>query len=364
MLVTEFAGELHPANTQELLKELQLLFKLDDEIKDFIGAHPVGLTYNNMGLLLTEDYLACEKTDGIRLMMLAFQGVLYFYDRKNKFYATDLILRPDPASKTAQVFLFDGEMYREGDQHIFAMFDCLVYNSELKTELNLNKRLWCCFEFEKVFRKGLIMRKNGSQYTRFSIIGKPMFKSYAFPDILDSIPHLKHENDGLIFTPVHLPYLLQSRSAILKWKPPHLNTVDFTIRKSSTPTIYTLQCTVSEEQRQSIERRCVTGATVTFDYYFSEDEPEDIDEKVGEFSYDFSKEVVDMDDLTTKIGGWHLHRIRSDKNTSNNIKTVWETMSSIYESVRDEDLRTFQEAIRKNYKEREQKAAEGGTRGH
>jgi len=350
MLVTEFASEVHPGNTMELLKELQLLFKLDEEIKEFIGAHPIGLTGKNIELLLTEDYLVCEKTDGIRLMLLAYQGALYFYDRKNSFYSTDLILRPDET--VFHTLLFDGEMYKEGETYIFAMFDCLVYNSEPKISLNLSKRLWCCFEFEKVFRRGLVLRKNDSPHKCFSIIGKQMFKSYAFPQILDSISSLKHENDGLIFTPVHVPYILQSRSAILKWKPPHLNTVDFAIRGDEAPGLYTLHCTVTGEQRQAIERRCVTGTNVMFDYYFAGDDT-DVDGKIGEFAYDFNKEVVSMDDLSVKTGGWYLHRIRSDKNTPNNIKTVLETLSSLYECVEDKDLRTFQNAMRSNYKERE-----------
>ena len=34
-----------------------------------------------------------------------------------------------------------------------------------------------------------------------------MFKSYALHDLFTAVlPHLKHGNDGLVFTPVNFPY--------------------------------------------------------------------------------------------------------------------------------------------------------------
>ncbi|KYK64549.1 mRNA capping enzyme, partial [Toxoplasma gondii TgCatPRC2] len=35
---------------------------------------------------------------------------------------------------------------------------------------------------------------------------------------------LPHESDGIIFTPVNLPYATGTCRQLLKWKPPHLNT--------------------------------------------------------------------------------------------------------------------------------------------
>lgn len=36
---------------------------------------------------------------------------------------------------------------------------------------------------------------------------------------------LPHPSDGIIFTPVKLPYVTGTCPLLLKWKPPHLNTV-------------------------------------------------------------------------------------------------------------------------------------------
>jgi len=62
----------------------------------------------------------------------------------------------------------------------------------------------------------------------FNIKMKTMYKSYHLDFLLKTvIPNLKHENDGLIFTPVNEPYETGTCRSWLKWKPPHLNTVDF-----------------------------------------------------------------------------------------------------------------------------------------
>lgn len=46
-------------------------------------------------------------------------------------------------------------------------------------------------------------------------------------EVFDLMSKLPHENDGLILGPVHQPYKAGRDQRLLKWKPPHLNTVDF-----------------------------------------------------------------------------------------------------------------------------------------
>ncbi|ELA42391.1 uncharacterized protein VICG_00490 [Vittaforma corneae ATCC 50505] len=349
MIVNDFAKEVNQTRSRELLDALRTVLELQDEIKEFIGSHPVTLSQEAIEYLLNEDYLVCEKTDGIRVMLFVFEGFIYFYDRKNRFYQTDLLFN------APYIFLFDGEMYLEkgrNDKYIFSMFDCLIYDSRSRIHSDLNKRLWYCFQFEKIVQKGFIKRKNDSILKSFYIAGKPMYKSYSFPQILDSISKLLHENDGLIFTPVNEPYLLCARSKIFKWKPPHLNTIDFLIKKTINSGILSLFCNVSGQQMDILEKMNFRDTFVFFDFYFTDDETIDLDNKIGEFTFDFEKEVINIDDLTLQTGGWCLHRIRSDKNTPNNIKIVLDTFDSLKESVKEEDLKKHQEQMMKAYKER------------
>src|SRR6185437_892359 len=54
---------------------------------------------------------------------------------------------------------------------------------------------------------------------------KELQLSYGLNRVFDQIPHLKHGNDGLIFTPVKPPYVCGTCENILKWKPSNKNTV-------------------------------------------------------------------------------------------------------------------------------------------
>lgn len=350
MQVSKFGRELSLEQGQECLDMLAAVLGIKGKVTDFIGSHPVALSHENMHLLLEDDYLVCEKTDGIRLMMLIFNGLIYFYDRKNRFYLTDL------AFNTPCSFLFDGELYLEEKKYVYSMFDTLLYDSKPRIALNLNKRLWYSFEFENIVRRGFIKRRNGSLLESFYINAKNMFKSYAFVSILNGIKDLKHENDGLIFTPVSEPYVLNSRSKILKWKPPHLNTVDFLIRPTPSPGIYDLYCTVASYQVYIIERHRSHDTIAWFDFFFVDEKDQlvNLDGKVGEFAFDESKEVLDLDSLTVKRGGWILHRIRTDKDTANNIKIVLDTLDSVENSLSFNDLTSYQDKIMENFKKRSQ----------
>jgi len=65
---------------------------------------------------------------------------------------------------------------------------------------------------------------------------KKMEFSYGLTKILEfEIPRLKHKNDGLIFTSINSPYIPGTCQKMLKWKPPHENTIDFklTLEKES-----------------------------------------------------------------------------------------------------------------------------------
>ena len=70
-----------------------------------------------------------------------------------------------------------------------------------------------------------------SHQHRIALSIKKMYKPYAISELLDKvIPSQKHGNDGLIFTPVHLPYRLGTCRHMYKWKPAELNSVDFLVR--------------------------------------------------------------------------------------------------------------------------------------
>jgi mRNA guanylyltransferase len=190
--------------------------------REFVGSHPISLSLSQVGMLLEEDYYVCEKSDGIREMLFLYDKTLYLYDRKNVFYRTRYRVTDET------IFLLEGEIYIEECKYIFAIFDALIYKDENITSENLPTRLRFAHQFVRRLHTAMgFCISIDSRYHKFSIVLKDMMKSYGLGAILEAIPTMKHSNDGLIFTAVTDQYLLKKRSRTLKWKLPHLNTVDF-----------------------------------------------------------------------------------------------------------------------------------------
>jgi mRNA guanylyltransferase len=328
----------------------------------FIGSHPVTLTLGNINTLLNEDFMVCEKTDGVRVLLYGTEHRgkhrAYLYDRMGDFYELKVEI---PTDKDV---LLDGELFLEDERvNTYAIFDCLIYDGCAVTAKNFYKRLGCAQLFVKrMCRNGdrsflcskeadgwrdeeSVKKAKHSEAAPDSgyieVYVKEMFKSYGFVEIYRNIPNLRHGNDGLIFTPTDKPYYICRRAGILKWKPASLNTVDFKIvRHRGMDGVYGLFCTGSR------------GREMVFDYYITEDE--DVDGKIGEFLYDRDGEYWDLGDFTLKRGGWKLHKIRSDKDTPNNISVVCNILENLDEDLSIERLTSYYKPMRENSKRREQ----------
>ncbi|KAL6122569.1 hypothetical protein NUSPORA_00335 [Nucleospora cyclopteri] len=326
---------------EEIKQVLQI-----NEVNNFIGNHPIGLTRQRISFLLNNDYLVCEKSDGIRVMLLFYKKTLFLYDRTCNFYKTDYILTSD------KTFLIDGELYDENESFIFAIFDLLIYESNSVLSSDLLHRLGKAKQFcNKIIPRSLL-KKNGSKLESMKIKCKDMLKSYGMKSILDFIPQLKHKNDGLIFTPVNDPYFLFQRSKILKWKPPSLNTADLYIKKTRTPHVYELACDIEDFQVKLYGRRTTNREKFHIGFFYAPDEI-NYSDKIGEFGWDEDLEVFDLVDGTFSRGGWLFHRFRHDKTLSNNIKIVLDLFDSNKDVITSEILTEMSDQIRKNYKERE-----------
>lgn len=63
---------------------------------------------------------------------------------------------------------------------------------------------------------------------------KDVFEVWQTPDLFKLIDPekglLMHENDGLIFTVDACPYYPGTCNEIIKWKPPHMNSIDFEMK--------------------------------------------------------------------------------------------------------------------------------------
>ena len=325
-----------------------------DEIKGFIGNHPVNITKERLKWIINNNYLVCEKTDGIRIILYINNSTVFILDRNDQIYKTDAIFE----KLNSVDFLFDGELYEENNEYILSIFDCLVYANKRVLDYSLLKRLYYCTFFVNNYCNNNYFKFISNKYTKFRIVAKQMIKSYGCESILKNISKLNHKNDGLIFTPVDEPYVLYQRSKIIKWKPPKLNTIDFLIKKTSIPYIYTLYALGESSQFKQLKIN--NNMNICAGYYICDDDSNTIfHNNIGEFFWNSTKEIFDFEDGSLSTGGWELYKLRYDKATPNNIKIILDQFEALDALITEDELISYLPEIKYRYKERQKKIADG-----
>ncbi|KAI5192971.1 mRNA guanylyltransferase [Nematocida minor] len=194
-----------------------------------------------------------------------------------------------------------------------------------------------------------------------------MHKSYGLGEVYRQIiPTLEHENDGLIFTCVNYAYRPGTCPAYFKWKPPHLNSADFRIKKSPLADgLYSLLVLESGREvffdwywidpllKDIEENANARKGAEQVDHYGKIENFDDLDNKIGEFSYKRKEYTINVNDYALEKGRWCLLRIREDKKTPNGYKTAVSVLESIRENLTYKELEGKIEIIRNKWKKRE-----------
>lgn len=162
----------------------------------------------NIGLI-SKDYAVTNKLDGERCILLIYDNVIYIIETNTRhFYKTDLTCN-------FKNFILDGELVIRGDFYEFHIFDIIYHNDRNLSDnkdFNLHSRLKLIYQLDI---------QNGNF---FKIINKKYYFDNVF---IASKKILKYDNekgDGLVFIPINECYKNQN---LYKWKPVHLNTIDF-----------------------------------------------------------------------------------------------------------------------------------------
>jgi hypothetical protein len=141
----------------------------------------------------------------------------------------------------------------------------------------------------------------------------------------------------------------------LKWKPALLNTVDFVIYslQDIVYTIYTFKrgqlffydyFTPDEELKKHLEKHPISKEKYTIiECRFDPD----WDTLV------LKDENISRDNVTKRKGGWRFVRVRTDKNTPNDLGVVNKIIDSIKDDVKQEELVMLCSQFESNWKSRE-----------
>jgi len=254
------------------------------------------------------DYVVCEKTDGERYLLYIEGERAYFIDRKGDVQVGTLnASMPMPRTRLenneAQITLLDGE--RIGD--MFLVFDALVVVGRDVCGFPLTERLSYALD---------VVRANPTKPLNMSM--KDFFR-ISDMDFLwtKAMPLLPHESDGLIFTPIHVPYSPGKCEALFKWKPETYNTIDFLCEPMHSNGRNRTRLSLYNNHQHE-----------PFGWLSSETEDGPVYEGVYECKWDPSAESSEQ---STARGGWVIFRPRPDKDKANCVATA----EHLFETIKD-----------------------------
>ncbi|KAF2862422.1 mRNA-capping enzyme subunit alpha [Piedraia hortae CBS 480.64] len=368
----------HQENVADLLNRRKL---------GFPGAQPVSFAGRHLEELERVDYFLCEKTDGIRCLLYqtSFRNeenkdieIQFLIDRKNEYYCIPMgrLHLPAPSSRPPgfdvhsfwQRTLMDGELVvqtRPGGERklVYFIFDLLAVNGENIMGKPLSKRYARAQQLYSTYKRYAEhpdYRQDVRDWQPFELQLKKMETPYAAEMMFrDKIPNLQHGNDGLIFTCVVTPYVSGTDQHILKWKPPHENTIDFRLVIAQFP----MEVDEDGEEYEDWDRLPSVHLYVNhggrYEHYANLAITETEWEAIKGMNQMIDGRVIECY-RDAETGEWRpkleadgTPRFRDDKTDANHISVVESVLESIHDAVTAQDLINAAGRIKAAYKVRQ-----------
>jgi len=197
-------------------------FGSDPGRKIFPGSQPVSIERRHFPILKSNDYVVCEKTDGERVLVVAFtfqhRRVCALVNRAFKVTDVSMInLRPSAYRGT----ILDAELCDDGR---IMVFDGLMLDANPIGHLDFLQRLEAIDTFA---RSVVVMR-----FDKHRLAVKTFHAVNDFDAFADEyLPSVSDRVDGVIFTPVNCPVVKGTHETCFKWKPRDANTIDFKLTR-------------------------------------------------------------------------------------------------------------------------------------
>ena len=189
----------------------------------FPGCQPVSIEYRHFKILQSQPYVVCEKTDGIRCMLLAFmfegKKVCVLLNRALDVYLCPLNFKRCVYEGNGTIL--EGELYEE---NTFMIYDGLITAGKAIGQLDLLERLK---NIEELIKNLTVLKYDPVklQIKTFHLLQD--FKTF----MEDYLPKVTQKIDGLIFTPIKTWVKIGTHETMFKWKPREKNTIDFQMKK-------------------------------------------------------------------------------------------------------------------------------------
>jgi hypothetical protein len=266
----------------------------------FPGPQPISIERRHFGILRRNNYVVCEKTDGIRHAFLAVtyedKKMCVIVDRAQEMYLAPLNL-PKP------MFLgtvFDGELVKTESGWQFMVYDCLLVSSKHVGHLPLTQRIE-----EATGPIGGIMKLAKDP---LKVKVKTFWPMKQFEEFMKQ--EFPYKTDGIVMTPVNEPVRIGTHETLFKWKPRDENTIDFQMKWRG------------DRWGMYVQEK---GSLVFESEMFPHDAPE------FEIAEDMIMECQYIHWDSPRW--WKPLNIRTDKTHPNNRRTFYRTMVNIAENI-------------------------------
>ncbi len=306
-----------PELKEKVMLECDLLFGMSLKRGHFPGPQPVTIEKKDFGLLNSEEYMVCEKSDGQRAILLLInlnkKPMCFVINRNNDFYFIDHL------SFKKEVFegtVMDGELIKtKNGTWNYLIHDCMVYNGTDYTAKNHRLRYAAVIDL-------IVKRYQNKEKDAINIKTKLFYK--VGPGIDETWNHIvattENEIDGLIFTPVNKPIKFGRDYSLLKWKETHTLDLLVSFKGKKINLKY-----VKLNEYHHFKTYNSTNDNYKKVMNFIKENKITVEEPIIEFK------VISEDSFTP-------YRFRSDKNMPNGEITIKNTFKNIQESITIKDI--------------------------
>lgn len=276
----------------------------------FPGCLPVSIEREQIHAMKCKGYLATEKTDGNRYFMF-----LTTYDDKNLIIMVDrkLSMYHVPMSVYDGLYkgsIIDGELVKNGgNKYLFNVFDTVVFCGTNVMQHNFHQRFGNALELMKMVFP--------SDKDPFTFQTKAFYPLTGFQELEKFSKEQEYHTDGYVFYPQDLGYIPFRNWDLFKWKPSHLNTVDFLVERSMEKQKYTFSV-FSKGSHVVIQTIVLPNSLMQVEL---------------EYSLQGKDQVVVECKLDTRSQLWVPTQIRTDKTHANDLLTFQKTIKNIQENI-------------------------------
>lgn len=287
--------------SREVIDYVKRVFGVRDD--RFPGCQPVSIEFKHFPILRANDYVVCEKTDGVRhflvFMTVGGRQISALVDRSFR-------VTPIPLNARKQAYdgtVLDGELYEK----TFLVYDAIMIEACPVSGWNFLQRLASIQKFIKT----LVTMK----FDPYKVRVKTFHAINDFQSFMDDyLPTVQEKVDGLVFTPVNCPVKMGTHEEMFKWKPKEKNTVDFQLKWDANRNMWRLYV---QEKGQLV-----------YETDSRENHPWFREDMIVECQYM-------TDDVPM---WWKVVTVRTDKTYPNNRRTFYRTLVNIKEDIKMKDF--------------------------